>query len=271
MTTNDSLELFLRLISERHAALISESQSLLLTLAGEDLSQKKLVAKSALQAATDLRAHLSNNDVPQWLNKIIDFLNPFINGSWSSSDLLKNFIHVKTLLDGHRWVFEQDAETAFDFDSIFDHFKNESRLPELFDQIIRLLEEIESSGEVDSVTMHRALGKVISTIKRSKDGSYFSLISAWEFLLSFLNNYMWGELSKLPLLGTALEALGKTIKETDEEMFKVHKQVQDEMVRTVTAEVKALTNKSAFPFIAYDRSGHLLPSIGNHLLPDATA
>lgn len=270
MTINDSLKFFLRLIKEKHAALVSVCHILLINLAGDDPNKKKSVAKNALQAATDLRAVLSNKDIPQWLNDIVNFLTNFTSGQWSSSDLLPHFVTAKASLDSHSWAFEQEAETAFDFDSIFEHFKKESRLPELFDQIIRLLEDIESSGEVDSVTMHRALGKVISTIKKSRDGSYFSLLSGWEFLLSFLNNYMWGELSKLPVLGTALEALGKTIKETDEEMSKVHRQVQDEMVRTVTTEVKALTNKSSFPFISYDRTGHLLPDDGR-LLPDATA
>jgi hypothetical protein len=196
-------------------------------------------------------------------------LTNFTSGKWTAPDFLVHFVKAKGQSEAHHWEFGQVSEAAFDFDSIFEHFKKESRLPEFFDQIIRLLEEIEASGEVDSVSMLRALGKVIATIKKCKDGSYFSLNSAWEFLLSFLNNYMWGELSKLPVLGTALEALGNTIKEAEEEMFKVHKQVQDELVRTVTSEVKALTDKSEFPFVTYGRSGHLLPMSGNRQLPDA--
>lgn len=267
-----SLQLFMRLIREKHGALITASKSLINTLAGDDPNQKKSAAKATLQAATDLRAIISNKDVPPWLSEAIGFLTNFTSGGWTAPDLLNHFIRVKVSLDGHHWVFEQqDAEIAFDFDAIFEHYKKESRLPELFDQIIRLLEEIKSSGEIDSVSMLGALGKVISTIKKCKDGSYFSLNGAWEFLLSFLNNYMWGELSKLPVLGTALEALGKTIREADEEMFELHKKVKEEMARSVESEVKALADKSAFQFISYDRSGHLLPSPGNRQLPDAIA
>ena len=144
---------------------------------------------------------------------------------------------------------------AFDFDSIFEHYKSESRLPELFDDIIRILEEIQSSGEVDSLTMMTALGKVLATLKQNKDGSYFSINSAWEFLVSFLKNYMWGELSKIPVLGTAMAALEKTIKETNEEMFKVHSSVEAEMSNVVEAEIKGLKNKSSFKFVSYDKSG----------------
>lgn len=262
MTTNESLNFFLRLIKEKHNNLISLSNELLRTLSGEDLSAKKSIAKNTLSSASDLRALISNNDVPPWLNDLLNYLNNFVNGNWTSFDLLSNFINTKTLLENHEWVFNGESGTAFDFDSIFEHFKNESKLPELFDQIISLLTDINDSGEIDSVTMLNALGKVVATIKKCKDGSYFSLNSAWEFLLAFLKNYMWEELSKLPVLGSAMEALEKTIKETNEEMFKLHMQVQDEMKSTVEREIKVLANKSTFNFITYDKEGHLLSGPG---------
>lgn len=271
MTTNESVQFFSRVVQEKHSNLVSSARELLRVLADDDSAAKKRSAESLLQNAYDLRAVLARNDIPDWLNQTIAYASNFTNGDWSATNFVEYFVKAKQALDTHHWQFDQEANIAFDFDSIFEHYKNESRLPELFDDIIRLLEEIEASGEVDSVSMLRALGKVIATIKKCKDGSYFSLNSAWEFLLSFLNNYMWGELSKLPALGTALEALGKTIKEADEEMFMVHKQVQDEMVRTVTADVKALTNKSAFPFATYNRNGHLLPTMNPQQLPDTNA
>jgi len=264
MTKNASNELHLRLIHERHSALIKASKDLLMILAGEDLAQKKAVAQQTLQLATDLKVVLSNADIPAWLSNLLSWLPPFIAGNWKTSDLMINYVQLPAEIQGHTWTFEQGSEPAFDFDEIFNHFKKESRLPDLFDEIVRLLHEIESCGDVDSITMLNALGKVISTIKRCKNGSYFSLNAAWDFLLSFLNNYMWGELSKLPVLGTALDALKKTLIETEEEMSKVHKQIQDEMMRRVGSQVKALANKSTFPFMTYDRSGHLVT--GNLLL-----
>ncbi len=271
MTNNDSLQFFLRLIKQKHLSVRERGDSLLKALAGEDPNAKKNAATAMLQAANDLSAVLANGDIPSWLSDVLNQLPLFLNGRWSSFDLLSNFIPLKSALDNHRWIFDESSEVPFDFDSIFDHFKKESRLPELFDEIVRLLEEIQGSGEVDSVTMLRALGKVISTIKRCKDGSYFSLNSAWEFLLSFLNNYLWGELSNLPVLGTALEALGKTIRETNDEMFRLHTQVKDEMTRVVEDEIKVLANRSAFPFVTYDKSGHLLENSSARHLPDATA
>lgn len=261
MTTNQSYQLFVRLISEKHAVLIRASNDLFRILADGDESQKKVAANATLKAAQDLGGVLSGKDIPPWLSNAINCLLNYTSGGWKASDLLNNFIQAKISMGNHQWSFKEGIDDAFDFDSIFEHFKKESRLPELFDQIIRLLEEIESSGEVDSVTMLRSLGKVVSTLKRSKDGSYFSFNAAWEFLLSFLNNYMWGELSKLPMLGTALEALEKTIREADEEMFSLHNKIKEKMISEVGLGVKALANKSTFPFVSYDRKGHMLPSL----------
>lgn len=271
MATNESFHIFLRLIQEKHRLLVAASDVLFRSLVGEDHGKKKEVANAALLAANDLRGLLSKKDVPSWLNNAINSLTAFVNGQWSAFDLLSNYISTKSAIETHSWTFQANDEAAFDFDSIFEHFKKDSRLPELFDSIVKILEDIEASGDVDSVTMLRSLGKVIATIKRSRDGSYFSLNSAWEFLLSFLKNYMWEELSKVPVLGTALEALEKTIKETNEEMFKLHQQVQDEMNKTVEGEISVLKNKSEFQFITYDRKGHLLPNPNGPALTSATA
>lgn len=147
------------------------------------------------------------------------------------------------------------------FDAIFQHYKSQSRLAELFDEIIKILEEIQASGEIDSVAMMNALGKVIATLKKNKNGSYFSLNGAWSFLITFLKNYMWAELSKLPVLGTAMGALEKTIEETNEEMSKVHSEIQHEMMTTVENEVKGLQKKTSFQFIEFNKLEATLPKI----------
>jgi len=270
MAKDERMEFYVRLLREKHKDLVTASANLLVEMGRENREKKIAAAQVALNAARDLRIILSSNDVPQWLPDLINSAQTFIGGGWSSSDFLGNFIGIKRRIEQHKWVFDEGGETAFDFDSIFEHYKNESRLPELFDQIVNILENIESSGEVDSITMINALAKVIATIKRCKDGSYFSLNSAWEFLLSFLKNYMWGELSKLPVLGTAMDALRKTIEETNEEMFKLHLKVEQEMNRTVEAEVKSLSHKSSFKFLEYSKNGHVLPE-RNNLLANAEA
>ena len=125
----------------------------------------------------------------------------------------------------------------FDFGSIFEHFKQEGRLPERFERILAILEGIETGGEVDSEIIQTALGRAIESIRRCRDGSYCSLNSAWELLSTFQDMGARKELSKLPVPESVLEDLRKAVQETDEEMFRLHKHLYREMAYTIEAEM----------------------------------
>lgn len=254
----------MRFVTEKHRELIQSLDVLVKALVSEDLEVKKSKAEIAFTKANDLKASISEQDCPSWLPPLIQSFQRFKAGSWKQANLMVHLIENQKNIKEHKWVFENPSDAAFDFDSIFQHYKSQSRLPELFDQIIKILEQIQQSGEVDSVSMMSALGKVIATLKQNRDGSYFSINSAWSFLVAFLKNYMWAELSNIPVLGTAMAALEKTINETNEEMFKVHNEVQNKMKTVVEAEVKGLAKKSDFSFVGYDKSGIQLPKLENN-------
>lgn len=270
MVREETIKFFEALLKERHNKLCESAENLFRALPTENADNKKQCAERARDNSHALIAVLPEFRVPRWLITIKTCTQRYISGELDVVSLLLNFVPAKQEMEKHVWFFDADGETAFDFDEIYERYKKESRLPELFNDIVRILEEIEKSGEVDSVTMIRALGKVIATIKRCKDGSYFSINSTWEFLSSFLKNYLWGELAKLPLLGTAVEALRKTLEETNEEMFKLYLKVDEEMRKTVEAEVTALTDRTSFKFMVYDKTGYTLPS-QIKLLPNTSA
>lgn len=263
MTSNARVQFHMRFVNEKHKELINSLNDLVDHLVGEKLEVKKLKAEIALTKSNDLKASISNQDTPKWLPPLISGLQNFKSGGWKLTHLINHLISNQKIIKEHIWIFDNPSEQAFDFDSIFQHYKSESRLSELFSEIIIILEKIQQSGEVDSVSMMSALSKVIATLKQNKDGSYFSINSAWSFLISFLKNYMWSELSKIPVLGTAMEALEKTLKETDEEMFRVHTSVQQKMQNIIELEVKGLGNKSNFSFVGYNKTGSQLPKIKN--------
>jgi hypothetical protein len=258
----------MRFVAEKHNELIASLNDLVNALVSENIEAKKSKANISLTKANDLKSSISQQDYPAWLPPLIQGLEYFSNNQWKAHDLIAHLIGNITQIKSHKWVFENPSESAFDFDSIFEHYKSQSRLSELFDEIIKILEQIQDSGEIDSVAMMAALGKVIATLKQNKEGSYFSINSAWSFLVSFLENYMWAELSKLPVLGTAMEALEKTIQETNEEMHKVHSEIQSEMKNLVEAEVKGLQKKTEFQFIGYDKAGVNLPRIESNSMID---
>jgi hypothetical protein len=255
MTSSESVAFFMRFITEKHKQVISSIDQLVDSLVSDTPEEKLNKAKSLLNKSKDLSSSISQQDCPTWLPSLIERLELFISGGHKATHLIKHLMTSNSEIKNFRWVFENKSEAAFDFDSIFEHYKSQSRLPELFDQIIKILEEIRESGEIDSASMMHGLEKVIATLKKSKKGSYFSINGAWAFLISFLKNYMWIELGKLPVLGSAMEALEKTIQEAGDEMEKVHMQVQQEMKNVVETDIKGLTKKSEFSFIGYDKSG----------------
>lgn len=268
MTSNASVNFHMRFVTEKHQELIKSLDELVKYLVGEKVEAKKEKANFSFQKANDLKSSISQQDCPPWLPQLLQGLSYFASNQWKPTDLINHLIKNIEPIRSHKWVFDNPSEVAFDFDSIYEHYKSQSRLPELFEEIIRILEDIQGSGEVDSVSMMTALGKVISTLKKNKNGSYFSINSAWAFLISFLKNYMWVELAKVPVLGAAMEALEKTINEANEEMFRVHLEVQTVMKETVETEVKALKKKTEFNFVGYDRRGGEIPSLGFNSVVD---
>ncbi|HCG5590304.1 TPA: hypothetical protein NJ104_004515 [Vibrio parahaemolyticus] len=258
MSNNESLNFFMRFVHEKYKSVVATTDDLVKSLAGEDAKDKKVKAQFVDSATGDLISALAKADQPIWLRGLNQQVNLYVQNRTNSYNVMKFIMENRVQITTHTWEFDEKSD-AFDFDSVFERYRSESKLPELFDEIVKILEDIKDSGEVDSVTMMTSLSKVIATLKKSKDGSYFSVNSAWSFLVSFLQNYMWAELTKLPVLGTAMEALKETIEQTNEEMFKVHTEVQNEMQRSVEEQVKGL-KRSNFNFIGYDKTGHNLES-----------
>jgi hypothetical protein len=269
LSSDKNVQFYLKFVSEKQKQLKKSLEQLVLILVGENPEKKKDAANSTMTIVKDLKSILPESEVPAWLNSIFQGLDQYQKGTFQPFHLMQKIMFIKSDMDEHEWIHDGSEISVFDFDSIFQHYKSESRLGELFDEIIKLLEDIHGSGDVDSVSMMAALGKVIATLKQNIDGSYFSLNSAWSFLMSFLKNYMWEELVKIPVLGTSMKALKKTINETNEEMYKVHNSVEKKMKSVVEEEVKGLANKSNFAFLGYDKKGSQLPETNSSHILDA--
>lgn len=263
MPINDSVQFFLRFVDQKHSELINSLSELVHALVGEDVKKKKSRADVVLMKANDLKSGLSNQDFPNWLKPLIQILSQFQNGSKSQQALIDFILKNERNIKNHNWNIDSQHEYAFDFDSIFEHYKSESRLPDLFDEIISILEKIKASGEIDSISMLNSLTKVIATLKKNKNGSYFSMNSAWSFFTSFLKYYFLAEISKLPGLGSFVEALQKAADETNQELININHEVKQEMKNAVEDEIKPLANKTEFRFLAYDETANSEQSSSN--------
>lgn len=257
MSNQKTIDFFTKLLLERHADLKKVAEALILDLAGDNTESKKAAAQRVRIAAEALSAILPTSDTPKWLSNLLGYLSSYAQNHWTGAELMRNYYVLLPQILSHEWTFVGRENLALDFDGVFELYRAESRLPELFDIIVELLVDIKDSGAVDSVSMMDALAKVIATMQSGKSGSYFSLNGAWDFLLSFANNYLWAELAKIPVLGTVFESLKRTIDEADAEMIKLHGSIRQEMERRVQDEVRLIT-KPVFPHLTYGRQGAIL-------------
>jgi hypothetical protein len=251
------VDFFNKVLSERHGELKTLAEALVVELASESAETKKASVIRAQESAKLLVKILPKNEAPDWLSSFIAYTQRYLERIWDGVSFMKHFYFILPNILSHDWGVGDGENIALDFDGIFEIYRKESRLPELFDEIIRLLESIKDSDAIDSRSMLEALEKIIATLKNGKKGSYFSLNSAWTFLMNFSNNYLWAELSKVPVLGGVFEALKKTIDEADQEMERLHVSVHGELDRKVKTEFRVLRN-SEIEFVGYGRRGNLL-------------
>ena len=226
MQNNESLDVFLRLLAELHNKLKQKTENLLLAISNEDKNVKILSNKEMYNSANDLLRSLAERDRPNWLKTLADagrIYNQNHKSTGATNNLQKTLISVYSNLNSHQWNFDKTSTIeAYDFDSIFEHFRKESKLPELYDLLIDSLQKIIDSEEIDSIRLTNSINKLIATLKKNKNGSYFSTRSAWDFTVSLLKNYVLEELQKIPVLGSLVKALVKTVTEIDTEMVSVH-------------------------------------------------
>lgn len=260
---NSSAELLLRLVKERHTEINRELENFITIMVGENIDQKYQSASSLLKASNELKGILATPDQPSWLNGLIQILSHFVSKQINQKQTIDWIIKSRNNILGHQWSFEASSETAINFDSIFERYKKESRLPELFGEIIKILEDIKESGEVEKIAMLNGLSKVIATLKQSQNGSYFSMNAAWSFLISFVKNFMWAELSNVPGLSSLITALKETLGEMDKEMTKLQMDLENEINEQVSTEIKGFQCSGSFPALSYGSTGEMIKQLPN--------
>jgi hypothetical protein len=246
MEQNESVQFFLRFLKEKHNLFISKLNSLLAVLVEENKEAKKKYAQAFYESAKDLKNNLSNQDSPHWLNESINgtdiylthFNNPGINNT-----LLMQLINIYQTAKSHKWQFDDPNKIlAFDFDSIYEQCKRESRIDELFDNIIVILKKIIESGAIDSILIKNTIEKLIATLNNHPNASYLSLQSMWGFLSLLMKNIIWEELERIPVLGPVIKALRKTIDEAELELKDLSKNLHNVLSEKYNGDYSFLNN-----------------------------
>lgn len=176
---------------------------------------------------------LHPGDRPQWLDRLHSALRA-AHDNHESPHGIKHIHRVvsdyQRSLNTYQWnLVDVDATSGFDFDSVYNKYKAENRISELFDEIITALSEIARSGEIDSVRTLNELPRVIATLQRAKDGSYFATHGAWIFAATWFRNTGWELLGEVPVLGAVVRGLRKTLEDMEQGMCMLHEQMHHDI------------------------------------------
>lgn len=254
MDQNVSATLLLNLVNEKYSVIKSRLPSLLKTLSEDNHKEKLEESAQLYDSAMDLANVLSTSDRPNWLSEIIACTNEFTfqhkdpNSivSGSSWRLLQKLMKIYQPALSHKWDFSNHKGAHhYDFDSIYQKYRDESDLEALFDALIETLEKMVNSGEIDSITAINSLRELMEILEKNKTSSYFSTMATWEFVKSFTYNLVWEQLDSIPRIKPTKKAFEKTLSDTDIELKSLHKNIADEMKAKYKVIIKnALTYKN---------------------------
>lgn len=242
---NTSVQTFYRLIRERFSDFTTHLNKVMAVFATDSNKQeKKESVTTALKAATMLCDNLSKQDRPVWLSHIIDAMQKYINTDGLpnfATELIRAIALNYIAISEHKWVFDFTNDRGFDFDGVFAKYKNESRISELFDKIVKLLEKILQCEELDSRKAIQTLETLVATIKKNKNGSYFCMMGTWDFVCTYLKKLGWNIFAEIPVVKVLANSLRQTLDEMNKEMESVHTKVQEELQRELSADFPAFT------------------------------
>lgn len=260
MVTQAAVDLFLRAINQKHTQLLAELNLLQKHLAKVAATKEERIdllfntITKALGILDDISTSLSDQDKPKWVHRLQNIFRLFLsnkNSDDAAEKLLQHMILHLPEATRHKWVFsDKTLDTDVDFDGIYVEFRQESKLPSLFDSLVSSLEQIINEGGVDSKAAEKALTRLAAALRKNRDGSYFSIICAWRFAAAFVKNYIWLQLKDLPVVKPIVDAFEKTLEDVDAEMVSLQTKMNTELQKRLKMEQ---------PILTYDRSGKSLP------------
>jgi hypothetical protein len=218
-----------------------------LVISNDEQKEQRIV--QTREAAAQIWSLLAEADRPSWLQSIMALLG-HTRQSCSFPQLIDSLMPLREIALGHHWVVATVPDDAMDFDEVFERHKRDSKLGDLFDEVVTVLIKIAETQEVDSRAMVAVLRRLIATIQRSRNGSFSSMSTCLQFLMGVLENFVLEELRKIPILGSLVIALEKAVTDLQVEVSSVGTKALQEL------ETRA---KTVVPEVLYNRVGSELP------------
>ena len=244
MPDNADLKHYAGVLQDRHRDFLAALDQLMRAMVCAAENEKSDHAKNTQLQIERLRLLLKKEAYPQWVeplrNRLKEYAHNVRNFDFGAL-LIVEIGRWYTAIKNQEW--DMGGVPSVDFDAVYDKHYRESKIPELFDKLVELLEKIVESKEVDSRKLVQELEKLIATIRKNRNGSFFATMGTWQFARSFFTNVLWETLSSIPVLNVPFNALRKTVDEIDSGMAEVHQKTSDELKSQVHSSLPMLEYK----------------------------
>ncbi len=258
MEQNESFKVFMRFVQERHEEVKANINNMFSALVNEDKQLKIVTCQKTLESSEMLSRSLALADRPTWLDDIIRWCRWYTENANRNdcNNILYNGLQPKiSEILAHKWSLGDNPTNAdFNFDEIYERFKADSKLPDLFDSLISILDKMIASGEIDSIRAITSIQQLLSLLKQNKSGSYFSVMASWEFLGAFIRNSFWESLDLMPGVKQLKKAFEKTVSDMDIELEEIHNSIAQEMKNKYNTTVNSLIYRKQSNNIIEDKS-----------------
>lgn len=212
----DSFDAFKSVIIVRQKELREELNSLMLVAGNvgnpNATNKQKMteICKRIVEISSALEDILVGDARPVWLGKIKSNSQEYLSRH-NPTNFQKILLYYHDL-SSHDWNFNT-VENGVDFDSIYQKYKQESKLPELWNELVVLLKKlIEECGDELQTKTLEDLKKLLLTVERNRNGSSDAVRSTLFILWNFLRESVFDLFPAIKISNSAV----KTIREIGE-------------------------------------------------------
>jgi hypothetical protein len=198
-------------------------------------SEKIKILKNMINEIDFFKRVLKKEDYPDWLKQIDILIKKTDTNNFNKNTLPDLYNNIE-LSYKQKWPF------SVDFEEIYKHYRSESKLEELFDKLIELLEEIIKNKELKEDIVINGIKKIIELVKYNQGKSYYSDEGLIKFIFIFLKNIAIETIKKIPGMDIILNSLGQTVRDIAAELDNIHKKTASKIEDESAIQIRYLKN-----------------------------
>jgi hypothetical protein len=242
MQNNEAYQIFLREVLRRANTFKKTMDQMIIGMGATTSESRREKAQVLLNAAEELCNILPEKDRPPWLMPLREAVGRFVHNFNDSNaeSLISEIIRRSATVIPSQVLPTGGGPSPYEFDRFYDKARTEAKITELFDAHIDAVAKIVDSGEIESVTALNALIQLAAALKANRNASY-SAVKQTVFLAKFIQNVVLVGLQKVPGIGILVEAAEKTLKDTEDGLDRLEREMESQVESAVREALPRVT------------------------------